>query len=183
MVSVQASDNVSENEKRSGRLQTTWGQVCVCVFNCVCVCVYLQVVVVSLAAAVELLGDALVQVENRAEITEKPWCGDHELLTWRWRRWNRRKKCDKTFLNKIGVCWHVCVSPRGLLGLNAGSLKSGATRGDWERDRFASGPTSSLLRLLTAKEEKETTIYKSFDKKHSGWSRTPAHCGWYAKTE
>lgn len=46
--------------------------MCVCVFNCVCVCVYLQVVVVSLAAAVELLGDALVQVENRAEITEKP---------------------------------------------------------------------------------------------------------------
>ena len=46
--------------------------VLLCVYFCVCVCAYLQVVVVSPAAAVEVLGGALVQVENRAEITEVP---------------------------------------------------------------------------------------------------------------
>lgn len=35
-----------------------------------CVCVYLQAVVVSPAAAVDLLGVVLVPVENRAEIAE-----------------------------------------------------------------------------------------------------------------
>ena len=48
-----------------------------------CVCVYLQVVVVRLAAAVSVLGAALVQVENTADVTEVSGFRDHELLTWR----------------------------------------------------------------------------------------------------
>ena len=55
----------------------------------------------------------------------------------------------------------VCVSPRGLLGLIVGSLKSAETQGDWERDLFASSPTGSLLPLLTATEENKAMIHKS----------------------
>lgn len=51
--------------------------------DCVYVCarVYLQVVVVSPAAAVELLGGVLVHVENGADVTEIPRFGDDKLLT------------------------------------------------------------------------------------------------------
>ena len=72
VVPVEASDNVSEN--RRGRTQSdVRPTVCSCVFKCRAgVCAYLQVVVVSPAAAVCVLGGALGQVENRAEVTEIP---------------------------------------------------------------------------------------------------------------
>ena len=57
----------------------------------------------------------------------------------------------------------MCFSPRGLLGLNGGSLMSMDTEGDRERDLFASGPTSSLFLLLGTEEEAERTIDKSFE--------------------
>lgn len=63
VVSVQAFDNVSEKHKEH---EAQRGFLCLTP----CVCVYLQVVVVSPAAAVDLLGVVLVPVENRAEIAE-----------------------------------------------------------------------------------------------------------------
>lgn len=48
----------------------------------------------------------------------------------------QQKKCDKTsksyflFIYFLRSVLRVSVSPRGLLGLNAGSLKSAATQGD-----------------------------------------------------
>lgn len=74
MVAVQASDNVSEEKKKTKQVgdHNQRESKCVFVWLTLCVCVYLQVVVVSPAAAVELLGGALVQVKNRAEITEIP---------------------------------------------------------------------------------------------------------------
>ena len=72
MVPVQASDNVSEN-RRGGTQNNVRPTVCFCVFKCRAgVCAYLQVVEMSLAAAVCVLGGALGQVENRAEVTEIP---------------------------------------------------------------------------------------------------------------
>lgn len=78
-VSLDASDTVSVNEQNQKyRIKThvsprgcLYVCVCLCV-NCVGACVYLQVVVVPAAAAVALLGHALVHVEHGAKITEKP---------------------------------------------------------------------------------------------------------------
>lgn len=49
--------------------------------TCVDGCVYLQAFIVSAAAAVALLGQVLLLVEDGAEAAEKSCGGDHKLLT------------------------------------------------------------------------------------------------------
>lgn len=59
-----------------------------CRFSCSCsknatqgMCAYLQVVVVSLAAAVDVSCCSLLQVEHGAQTTEETGLGDDKLLT------------------------------------------------------------------------------------------------------
>lgn len=60
------------------------------------------------------------------------------------------KKCSSC------INGQVYVLPTGVLGLNTGRVRSVRTEGDSERDRLASGPVCSILRLLKTGKEKET---------------------------
>lgn len=155
-VSVYASDNISVNKQKSRTCYRLEAQ-CVCQRPvCVCAWAYLQAFIVPAAAAVALLGHVLLQVEDGAETAEIPWRGNHKLLTCGGRPWERlitSSSFQKTkFKLKHGCMLVTCVSPRGLLGLKGGRMKSAGSHGDAERDCLASGPASSLLSLLSAEK-------------------------------
>lgn len=139
--------------KRVGLVTDLKRSVCV---NDLCVWAYLQAFIVPAAAAVALLGHVLLQVEDGAETAEIPWRGNHKLLTCGGRPWERlitSSSFQKTkFKLKHGCMLVTCVSPRGLLGLKGGRMKSAGSHGDAERDCLASGPASSLLSLLSAEK-------------------------------
>lgn len=65
---------------------------------------------------------------------------------------SNNKKTKTKFKLKYGCMLVTCVSPRGLLGLKGGRMKSAGSHGDAERDCLASGPASSLLSLLSAEK-------------------------------